>query len=73
MQVYDFQNLRELIGLQAFALDDDAGLVSVDDGDAFLKALGLDQRFDVRFFFDGGSDGGDIGKRLLWENRIILN
>ena len=77
MQVYDFQNLRELIGLQAFALDDDAGLVSVDDGDAFLKALGLDQRFDVRFFFDGGSDGGDIGKRLLFgrieRSRIIYD
>ena len=48
--VNDGVDLRDLSGLKAFGFNDDARLVSVENGNAFFKALGDNKRTFKVFF-----------------------
>ena len=76
LEINDLKDLGELIGLETFALDDDVCLIAADHGNAFFKALCLDEGFDIGFGFDIRRDCRDICESLLlcgFKSSFIVN
>lgn len=64
--IYDFEYLRELIGLESLTLYDNVCLVTVYDCHAFFKALCFYESLDIGFLFDGCRYCRYIGKCLFF-------